>query len=178
MIKKTFILTIAALTLSLAAFSQLGVKGGFALAHPIVDGNANTHFGFDLGVTYDVTENIRAEVLLEYLSRTEKTETFFGTLETKTAYTPITVGASYLFLTDNIQPYVGVNLGLYRISSKFGDNKASKGYFGFHPKAGVSFEVADNIFIDANVKYHLMFDDGDNTSLIGGNIGVMYIFDL
>lgn len=178
MIKKTFILTIAALTLSLAAFSQLGLKGGFALGHPTEEGS-NTHLGFNFGITYDITENIRAEVLLENISNTQKTTVpFLGTIESRTTFTPVTVGASYLFLTDNIQPYVGVNLGMYRLKGEVGSSSNSESYFGFHPKAGLSFEVTDNLFIDAAFKYHLMFDDGDNTSLIGGNIGVMYIFDL
>ncbi|WP_165779196.1 hypothetical protein [Brumimicrobium salinarum] len=44
--------------------------------------------------------------------------------------------------------------------------------------------ITDNIFIDAAVKYHLVFNKGDqvgngsNTTLFGANIGLVYMLDL
>lgn len=206
MIKRLLVLTIATLTLSLSSFAQLGIKGSFALGQPLDENDSKISMGFGVGLTYIVTEHIRAEVLFENLYRKEsetstQTIPFLGSFETeiesKTTITPITAGASYIFLTDRLQPYVGVNLGLYKMKyestinndllSSFTDIPTSSSrtdsYFGFQPKAGLSFAVTDNFLIDVNVKYHLVFDKDDklndsNTSLLGGNIGLMYMLDL
>lgn len=177
--------TLIMLFLSASAFSQLGIKAGFALAEPLDDNTSNMHLGFDIGATYDITDNLRAEFLVESLSRKETISLGpFGSMDFKTSFTPITVGGSYVILTDNIQPYAGLNFGLYSVSVKSGNTKSSESYFGLHPKAGISVGITDNIFVDAAVKYHVVFNKGDqgqngsNTTLFGANIGLVYMLDL
>jgi opacity protein-like surface antigen len=143
-------------TLSISTFSQIGVKGGFALGESVDDNFSNMHLGFDLGVTYDITEAIRGEVLFEAMYR--ETD-FFGNLTTRIV--PITVGADYRFLRGRIQPFVGLNLGLVIMGTKAGSYSDSESYFGFHPKAGVNVKITDNILIDATLKYHVVFDEND-----------------
>ena len=185
--------TLLILFFSASAISQIGVKAGFALGEPLDDNTSNMHLGFDVGVTYDITENITAELLLESIGRKESfTLPFFGTVETKSNIMPITVGAHYTFLTDKVRPYAGLNLGIYRFKAEVFGNSQSESYFGFHPKAGVSLEITENIFIDVTAKYHIAFtpsqsstDDfgnntgqsSSNTTIFGANFGVIYKFN-
>jgi hypothetical protein len=50
-----------------------------------------------------------------------------------------------------------------------------------HPKAGVDIEVADNLFIDVAIKYHVVFNNSSvnasNTQIFGANIGLIYVFN-
>jgi len=184
--KKTLLTVLISILLSSAAFSQFGFKGGFAFGKPVNDGGGgDTHLGFDVGVTYDITESIRGEVLFEGLFN--KTDLgFFGEITTRIF--PITVGADYRFLTGMVQPYAGLNLGIVSIGSKSGNNTAGESHFGLYPKAGVNIEVADNLLIDVAIKYYVVFDkpnDNDipsnstveysNTQIFGANIGLIYV---
>lgn len=176
--KKILFTTLTMILLSTAAYSQFGIKAGFALGEPLDDNTSNMHLGFDLGVTYDITENIRGEVLLESIMRTES----FILGDLKSNIMPITAGVQYLFLTDNIQPYIGLNLGLYSLSGKFGNTKVSDTYFGLFPKAGLSVGITENILVDATLKYHAVFNKNDhidnkNSTIFGANIGLIYKFN-
>lgn len=178
---KIILLIATSFIITLPAFSQLGIKAGFALGEPLDDNTSNIHLGFDVGVTYDITERIRAEVLLELLMRKEEITTgYFGSTTVKSSYMPVTVGADYKILTDQFQPYAGFNIGLYRFASEIMSNSSSNSYFGLFPKVGASFEVMDNILIDAAIKYHVAFRDnnqgpnGSNITIFGANIGLIY----
>lgn len=181
--KNLLFTTMLMLMFSTAAFSQLGVKAGFALGEPLDDNTSNMHLGFDVGITYNITDNFRVEFLFETLMRKETLNVpFLGSMDIKTGIMPITVGADYIFLTDKIQPYAGLNIGVYRFSAEVFGSKDSESYFGLFPKVGASFEVADNIFIDANVKYHVAFSGNNNgsnknTTIFGANIGLIYKFN-
>ena len=198
--KNILFITVTMLFMSSAAFSQFGVKAGFALGEPLDDNTSNLFFGFDVGVTYEISENLRAELLIERIARKDViTLGFFGSFSIKSIIMPITVGADYRFLTDKIQPYAGLNVGLYRFTGKATGQSNSDSYFGLFPKAGVSVEITDNILIDANIKYHLAFNKNDkmdpannegfvnidgspiaeqkNTTIFGANVGLIYKFN-
>src|SRR5690554_7010847 len=88
---KLILTTLISIFIATTAFSQFGIKGGFALGEPVNDNNTkNMHLGFDLGVTYDITESIRVELLLESMYRKENFG-FFGNYVSRIM--PITVGA-------------------------------------------------------------------------------------
>ncbi|WP_107040297.1 outer membrane beta-barrel protein [Brumimicrobium mesophilum] len=197
--RKTLLLTtVLALIISGSAFSQIGVKAGFALGEPLDNSTSNMHLGFDVGITYEVTEKIRTEILFERLAREENISLgFLGNFPIKTIITPITIGADYTFLTGQLQTYAGLNLGMYRFRTEAFGQDESDAYFGFYPKIGFSYEVTSNIFLDANLKYHLVFNKGDketnlegienldgltiteasNTTIFGANIGIIYKFN-
>ncbi|PWH84659.1 porin family protein [Brumimicrobium oceani] len=191
--RNLLITSLLILFFSATAISQIGIKGGFALGEPLNDNASNMHLGFDVGVTYDITENITAEILLESLNRKESLSIpFFGTIDIKSNVMPVTIGGHYKFLTDKIQPYAGLNLGIYRFKSEAFGTSASESYFGFQPKAGISLEITENIFIDLTAKYHIAFtpstiqtdefgnstgQSNSNTTIFGANIGVIYKFN-
>lgn len=183
MMTKIFYTVLFSFILSTTAYSQLGIKGGFALGDRI-NPSQGLHLGFNLGVTYDITESIRGEVLFEGLFRKE-THSFFGNSNYKINYhvLPITVGADYRFLKGKIQPYAGLNLGVISFAANSnGSSYYGRSYFGFYPKAGVDFEITDNLLIDLTVKYYVAFDskglnNHTNTQILGGNIGLIYVFN-
>jgi|SRR5690554_1620227 len=178
---KLILTTLISIFIATTAFSQFGIKGGFALGEPVNDNNTkNMHLGFDLGVTYDITESIRVELLLESMYRKENFG-FFGNYVSRIM--PITVGADYKFLTGRIQPFAGFNLGLMNLSSKLGGNSNNGNtYFGLHPKAGIDIEITENILIDVTLKYHVAFNGSNlnnnkSTQIFGANIGLIYVFN-
>lgn len=180
--KNLLLTTLLTLMLSASAFSQFGIKAGFALGEPLNDnGNSNMHLGFDVGVTYDISENLRGEFLIESIMRSETvTFPFLGSSKIKSGIMPITVGLDYRILTDKFQPYAGLNLGLYRFSASAFGNSSSDTYFGLYPKIGASVEITDNILVDATLKYHVVFNgnnqgpNGSNASIFGANFGLIY----
>ena len=178
--KKKIVFTVfISLFLSTAAFSQLGVKGGLALGEPINDDVSNLHAGFDVGLTYTINESFRTEIVVEALFREIKDSYSFSNSFSRIF--PITVGVDYRFLAGMIQPYAGLNLGLVSIGKQIGNTVYSDLYFGLHPKAGVDIEVADNLFIDVAIKYHVVFNNSSvnasNTQIFGANIGLIYVFN-
>ena len=193
-----FALLLSITTTSFAQFEQFGVKAGFALGEPLDDNTSNMHLGFDVGITYDITEKIRAEILFETLTRSETIPIpFFGSIETRSTLMPITIGGEYRFVTGKIQPYAGLNVGLYRLSAEVFGQSQSDSYIGFAPKVGLSFEVTENISVEATAKYHYILNKDDNnagiegftdidgnqieeqpnTTVFGANIGLIYKFN-
>ena len=176
---KIFLTLLISIVITSSSFSQLGLKGGFALGQKINHNVSNIHFGFDLGLTYDITESLRGEVLFETMFNKESAW-FYGDLNSRMM--PITVGIDYRFLTGIIQPFVGLNLGVMSLASKFGSGSyTGNSYFEFHPKVGVNVKITDNILIDATIKYHVVFNKNNvnnkNTQVLAGNIGLIYVFN-
>lgn len=175
---KTIIIALVSIIISTTAFSQIGVKAGFALGEPVNDDYSNMHLGFDVGLTYDITESFRAEVLFEGLFRKESS-LFLG--DFKSRIMPLTIGADYRFFTGMIQPFIGFNLGIVTIGSSALNYSNSETYFGLHPKAGVNIKLTDNILIDATIKYHVVFNNSSgnnsNVQILAANFGLIYVFN-
>ncbi|WP_165366201.1 outer membrane beta-barrel protein [Brumimicrobium glaciale] len=194
--KNILFITVTMLFLSSAAFSQFGVKAGFAIGNPLNKATSDLYLGFDFGITYEISEKVQAEVLFESLMFKEKNYIL------KRKIMPITVGVEYRFLTEKIQPYVGLNLGIYNFTYEYADFIAeysgSEAYLGVSPKVGISVDLTNKISIDATVKYHLVFDKNDknknfneseniydmpllieqkNTTIFGANVGLIYKFN-
>lgn len=95
---KLILTTLISIFMVTTAFSQIGVKGGFSLGDRI-NTNQGLYYGFDIGVTYDITESIRTEILFEGLFKKENIFTFGNTnYNVHYRILPITVGADYRFL--------------------------------------------------------------------------------
>lgn len=183
MYKKNVLLIALCFLLSTPVFSQFGVKGGFTMIQPVGDNGGKFHAGFEIGGTYNISEALQVELLLEPAFRK------YGNVSS--SIFPVTIGMNYSFLTDNIKPYVGLNLGAYNFRSKvnvgsFKSSPQGNSHFGIAPKAGIAIELMDHLFLDITVKYNAVFykkysysNSGGGVgvrSLITGNIGVNYIF--
>lgn len=45
--------------------------------------------------------------------------------------------------------------------------------FGLSPRIGAAFEMSDNLFFDVNADYSIIFTEGNSTSWIGVNVGIL-----
>ena len=86
---------------------------------------------------------------------------------------PVTVTGKYYFLTKNIQPYGGVDVGLYQESDDF---EYWDLYFGFAPVVGLQFKLFNALALDVNAKYNLFYRDRKSFGILGLNIGFVYTF--
>lgn len=171
-------LTMIMMFIGLTAFSQFGIKGGGAFGVVTNTKNTNPAYGgFYAGATYNITDDLRVEALLEGMFRSKNSVT--------STFLPVTFGADYSFLSGMVRPFVGFNLGSYTISSKTkfaGSNQnfsVSGTQFGLFPKVGVNIALTDNLLLDITTKYHVIFAKGNNsgtTQLFGLNLGVNYVF--
>jgi hypothetical protein len=86
---------------------------------------------------------------------------------------PITGLFEYQFTGKSVIPYIGGDLGIYSVGSKFEGNNVCELYFGLGPVAGILYDISDNLTFCANIKLHNVFSDGDSTSWFGINAGVI-----
>lgn len=98
--------------------------------------------------------------------------------ETVLEFVPITLSADYAFGTSSIRPYVGAEAGVFLtrfrdallISGRRDDTDA-EAYFGVAPVVGVRAPITDNLDVDLNAKYLLIFiDDNDLTTQVTAGI--------
>jgi len=86
---------------------------------------------------------------------------------------PVTLTYKHYFLTENIQPYAGADVGCYIVSGA----GFTETYFGLAQTVGSQFKLSDTLALDVNVKYSTMFDIGyDYFGVLGFNVGFVYSF--
>lgn len=173
MLKRFLLLPL--ILLSLTSYSQVGIKGGFSFAQTIVKNTNGTFYpGFDLGVTYNFTDNLRGELLYEGLFNGNNS----GISKSTSWIMPITAGVDYSFLNGSVHPFVGLNLGYYNLGSSFRiggvHSSGSTSSFGLFPKVGINYEFSDNLLLDVTAKYHLIFQSNNTGMAFGMNIGIIY----
>ena len=86
---------------------------------------------------------------------------------------PLQFASKYNFSITGVQPYVGLDGGLYLLRPEVGDGSSE---FGVAPKFGLRIPIASGVDIDLNATYEVILQDPDNTTYIGLNAGVAYIF--
>lgn len=165
-------------------FSQVGVKVGGSLGSPkSIDNKDFSYLGFYVGFPYNFTEKFRGELLFEGLFNSSTTTSGKPVGNVKNTYgiMPLTIGGDYSFFQDIIRPYIGLNFGLYMLTSNVGGYKATPlTKFGLYPKAGFNFEVSKQIFIDLGLKYHFIFMGSNQsnkksvTEIVGANLGLVF----
>lgn len=170
---KKFIITISILAGFLVnpAYSQLQIGGQIGPQIPIGDlgDGVNASIGLNVSGKYFIQENMAIGLNLG--------KHWFGTGSSHASVSvmPITGLFEYYLGSSEFKPYVGMDLGLYIVKSKFswGSQKysASKAYFGFAPKMGLSYNILDNIAATADVKFHFMTTD-PMANYIGINLGI------
>ena len=176
MMKNNLLITaLISLFLSTGALSQLGIKGGFAATTLIEKKAKGIPIGFDAGLTYDITQSIRTEILVEGI--------YFSPFEgLKFSSYPITAGAEYRFFKGTFRPFAGMNLGMMHYRNNFKDENliTSQTSFTIHPKIGFDIEITEHLFIDLTLKYHVIFHKnwGElyTEGITGANIGLIYVF--
>jgi len=86
---------------------------------------------------------------------------------------PLQIATKYNFSLTGLQPYVGVDGGVYLLRPEQGEDDSE---FGVAPKFGVRVPIAFGVDLDLNATYEVVFTEPDNTTYVGLNAGFAYIF--
>ena len=179
--KKVLILVFVLFGLG-ALNSQAQINVGATVGAQLPMGNFgdayNTGFGFNLSGKYMLNDNMAVGLNLGYNAFGSEIEGF------KSSMMPITALFEYQFGDGPFKPYVGADLGLYIFGYKIemtimGQTIKESGsdmYFGFAPVAGVLYGLSDNLSLNGNLKYNFVMSEGDASTFLGINVGVVYSF--
>ncbi|WP_425437495.1 opacity family porin [Neisseria iguanae] len=126
------------------------------------DGGSTAKKGFSprLTVGYDFGNNVRAGV--DYTHHKNQKYNFSGD-RGKAKFQSVGVSAVYDFdMSQPIKPYVGARLGLNRVSGSWTTNSTNSKTSGSYRKtrigagvlAGVSYDVTQNVALDAGYRYN------------------------
>ncbi|RYM34180.1 hypothetical protein ERX46_09485 [Brumimicrobium glaciale] len=188
--KTTISLIVIFISLAIApVFSQLGVKGGLSFGQFVGPGY-NLNIGGHLGITYDFSERFRGEILVEGMFGKERViyVTSNGSMngfkyeegDATSSRIPITIGADYRILTGKIQPFVGLNLGVFSDEVRYPNDSYSTQFFTFQPKIGANIVLTENLLLDLTLKYHFLghqkLTNGFKSQFFGASIGINYLF--
>jgi opacity protein-like surface antigen len=144
--KKLLLLTVLALTTSLGAFAQKGEK---AVIGNIGYQTDSKHFLIGVQGKYNITNEIR--IAPDFMLLFPKNHTIG---------LDINVNAHYVFNVDknvSVYPLAGIAMQNSRFSHS--GVTASNTNFGFNLGGGFAYDLANNSFINAELKY--TFSDGD-----------------
>ncbi|PEN13817.1 hypothetical protein CRI94_07060 [Longibacter salinarum] len=85
---------------------------------------------------------------------------------------PVHVAAKYNFRLTGIQPYIGVEGGPTFVSGATDETN-----FGVAPRLGLRIPLSRGFDLDLNLKYNVVFTEGDDFTYVGVNGGPAYIPD-
>lgn len=125
-------------------------------------------FGFHLAGKYTLKENISLGANIGYYFKSEDGLTLFSM--------PLTGLFEYSLTSSKFSPYVGADVGLYRIGISGGGETISTSNFGMAPVIGFNYTIAQKISLNSNFKYHYILTDEETTSGIAINAGLVFKF--
>lgn len=171
MVKKEFIIVCIICLFGAFSHAQVGIKAGFSLGIPYTPNEQlRAYSGVYLGVNYQFSDHIIGEIATDAIFHSTKT-VFIDTLK---CIFPVIVSMKYLFSDKDVQPYLGIGAGAYFFHQQSEAYKKNQIGVGIRPEIGVHIQLADNLFFDTAVIYHLFVDENRFQTLLGFNIG----FDL
>ena len=175
--KRVILLLVVALSVATASAQiKLGVSPGIQLQTEAGD-DGLVGFGGAISGEYLINPNIGLGVNLGYyIMDREKVGGYSATVYLM----PATLTGKYYFLTEDVRPYGGVDVGLFTAGARTKVERISKSYsetkFGLAPVVGCQFGLGNNLALDVNVKYSHVFVDGGSDGFVGINVGVVYSF--
>lgn len=102
---------------------------------------------------------------------------FFDSEDGEIQFTqPITGLFEYDFTTNKLNPYAGIDIGIYRAGYKYGGYSQSNSDFGLAPVVGVNYGISDKVDLNANLKYTYILTESASTTGFNFNIGAVIMF--
>ena len=164
--KKTFtkmaIIVIAAITMSVAAYSQS--QGDKAVGGNLVIGSGDSYTNVGIGAKffYNVTDPIRLAGEFDYFLKKDYLSMW-----------DLSVYGHYLFpVADQVAVYPSVGLGIVGAKVSFGGYSDSNSEFAFSLGGGADYELSSNLTLNGELRIKLI--DGGNRLNIA--IGLAYKF--
>lgn len=172
---------IALMPTSLQAQFQLNLTGNYLI--PIQSGGSfdNGQWGPEVTLRYFTSPHLAIGLNARYSTKSSSTEFPSQSLSARDKFTSISITGrvDYFFTQSALQPYVGLEAGLYKTRFKneitgataytvaFNDH-----YFLIGPKLGLQYRIIPSLGIDLAASYQLVPDRGsiDKTLLLGGGV--------
>jgi len=151
-----------------SAYGQFSAGATIGVQVPLGDFGSSYHAGPGLNLTgrYAPTDNIRVGLNIGFNRYSDE---WSG--DWPVWMIPVTGLFEYHFGSKAVRPYVGGDIGIYRVQ----DDSYSETHVGFAPVAGVSFRASDIVSFLANLKYHYVAADYA-FSWVGINVGASFEF--
>lgn len=128
--------------------------------------------GFNAAGKYSISEKLRVGLNLGVFIKSEDNSTL--------SIMPITGLVEYSLTTNAFSPYIGADVGLYRIGTSYsygGETESdSQMELGLAPVVGFNFALSDKMSLNSNLKYHYIMTEGDAIGAIGLNAGLTFNF--
>lgn len=176
MIKK-ITLAVAVVLFAFVANAQIKINAGAGLVLPMgTFGDAyKMGFGGYVGGKYMLNDNMAVGATIGFasLKPTSDYETLFGD-DIKYTLIPVAANFTYYFGTEGFKPYAGVDLGYYVMKAKIMGISVSTNEIGFAPTLGFEYSFSDKLGLDVNAKYHYIMTEGDASTAVGVNVGIVY----
>ncbi len=133
----------------------------------------DAHYGFNLSGKYNINPKIRVGANFGYYFKNVNDQ--FG-IWYSTFITPITGLFEYSFTENDFSPYVGADLGLYRIGASLGGLTIAFNGFGAAPVAGFNYNLSERFAINTHAKYHFIMIEGETIQALSINAGLAVKF--
>ena len=176
---KKLLLSLAVVAMGFAASAQIsvGAYGGLGLPMgDLSDGKYKMGFGGGIVGNYALNDNMTAGVNIGYYSFTNEASDDI----TMTSI-PIMGTFNYYFTDEGFKPFVGAEVGISMVTSKFSllgtTIEGSSSAFGFGLVGGAAYGLNDNMDVFAAVKYNSFSLGGDLTGTLAYlpiNVGIVY----
>lgn len=167
---------IAALTLfSVAATAQIKIGANAAVGMPMgtLGDVYSAGFGGGLSAKYMLNDNMSVGAGFNYIKLGSDMEGVdFSTM-------PVTANFSYYFGTEGFKPYAGIDAGIFMNTFTmdlgiFGTAETASSDLGFAPVVGFEYAFSDALALDVNAKYNYIMTEGDASTILGINVGIVY----
>ncbi len=171
------LLVVAFVGLFGAANGQFQIGAAFNGIAPLSPAAISDGYKFGFGGTligrYALNDNLRVGLDVGFYSHSGKV-----TSDLTARFIPINAVLDYSFTTEGFQPYVGVGVGLTSTTTKVsflgGSVSTTSTNFNVAPTLGFRYGLSDALDLDFNVKYNIIFSDGDSVGLLPIGLGVVY----
>ena len=133
----------------------------------------NTGFGGSLSYFYRVSNNLFVSASVGYY------DFVLGLSKGTFNSIPLLIGLKYNLVTKGVQPYLGIEGGIYFFKSTINNvlYKDDSTRFGIVPKFGVRIPIEDGLDVDFSAKFHQMLNFDPSLNFFGINLGLSYTID-
>jgi outer membrane protein W len=153
-----------------SSFAQVSVSAGTGM---FKGEDADGQIGLQMAFNYNVSDKIRIGANLGSYSKSETS----GGEKFSYRSMPVALSGEYSFSTEKVSPYVGLDLGIFRVGySGGGSTEWFDSWLNLAPKAGLNVGLSDSFGLNVHAKYHLLKYEDFSTSGISFNLGVFKNF--
>ncbi|MCH8554040.1 MAG: outer membrane beta-barrel protein [Schleiferiaceae bacterium] len=143
--------------------------------------------GFTIFGSYALTEKLSAGVSIGMLFNSTQESDSMTMYSTNSRFSPYALFLNYKFSEKSFQPYVGLDLGFYRITRAYSTSfnqvtsvmTIEERLLWFSGLIGFEYRMSHFVSLNCNLRYLLSdaaFSSVEDTQYLGGNLGFRFHF--